>query len=662
MEIDNDQYDYSHIYEAKNPELIDSKNYEKFVGIIAKNHKSERARLVQICVNHLESVKCVCVCNYVKMSVKIDDILEVALLKCKNVCNFCQFHNKKKLFDVSKSLKYQKLKEIFGIDYFLGNKEIIQFVVDHNSVIPFKDLEILLKSNSDIIVNKILMETILKSFVISGYNQDTDAFRIIKLIVTNDKHFEKHTQILTNFVLRAIKDKNMTMFKEPNLNNIICSDFIVDYILECNEVDIFIEIMSMCKAINISHKHIKKLTVYEYDVIKNMIKKMVNGVEVVSYFNKDENFHIGSVTLKVNPINFLDSILTLNDELTIKLLSTRYRTHIKYMNEQGDLGYDAGGLTKEFYEILSSEIKKITKEVDGFLMFNDENISPNKLRLIGTFLCRSIYIENISPSINFHPIIGFFLMNGGNGLNLFKMIEYLQFFDIDYVRNLFKIHHMSDEEYNDFLYMQCEDPIEKTQYIITKLTEKYVNKNTKIIINAFNYTAQNLWHTKLLNSVVLYKFITKNDKYDIIGNGIHSLKNNLLIISQGKNYVDEDDIKFESNTVAKYGEIFKSSFLEVLAEINDNDLDKLKFFLKFWYGTSSIISFTERKSTIDLKINPGDFDCFESSTCFDRLYIHISRSLFKNPINLKKFIMNAIDMSIENQKRCEEIGAYMQVM
>lgn len=637
-------------------------NYGNFINILLKSHKNQQKNLILKCLKCLDNLEIICFCNYVKQSNQIEEILIKSLKKCKVICNFCQFYDRKKIFKLAKSLKYSKLKEIFTLNYFLENPEVIQLIVDENNTISFDDLAILLKSQNNVTINETLMKNVLKAFILSNYNKESKAFNVIKIIVNNEKHFELHTKIITQFVLRAITDKNIEIFKEEQLNNIICSDHVVNHILEYFDADILLKIIDMCKFVNISHKHINKLTVYDYATMKNIIKKIINGVEIVSYFNKSKIFSIGYVEIKVNPMKFIDSILSLNDEYTIKLLSSRYHTQIKYINEQGDLGYDDGGLTKEFYEILSSEIKKITKEVDGFLMFNDENIDTNKLRLIGTLLCRSVYIENISPSINFHPIIGFFLMNGGNGINFQRLIEYLEYFDIEYIKNMVKIYDMSDEEYNSFMYLQCEETIDKNKYIANNFINKYINKNTKIIINSFNYTSQNLWYTKLINALILQKFLSKNDKYDIKSNSIHSLKNNLKIISKGKNYADENDMAYETNTIEKFSETFKMAFLDVLECINCDNLNELKYFLKFWFGTSSIISFTERNSTIDLKMEEGDFDCFESSTCFDRLYIKINRSLFKNINNLKQFISNAIDMSNENQRRCEEIGAFMQVM
>lgn len=637
-------------------------NYKKIIDIILKSHNSRQKELISICLKNYDMLELNCYCNHVKYSTSVEQLLIKSLNKCKQVCNFCQFHNKKKLFELVKVLKYNKLKEIFTFNYFVTNPEIINFLIDENNTIPFGDLAILLEVSKDTTINENLMKSVLNAFALSNYDRTTESFNVIKNVVTNEKHFEKHTKIITKFVLKAIADHHIEIFTEPNLNNIICSDYVIDYLLEYDYSDVLIQIIDMCKSLNISSKHTNKLTVYEYFVMKKIIYKLVNGVEIVSYFNKNAVFYIDSITLKVNPMNFLDSILTLNDESTIKLLSTRYNTHIKYINEQGDLGYDAGGLTKEFYELLSIEIKKYIKESDGFFMFNDDVVDIKKLRLIGTLLCRSVYIENISPSINLHPIIVFFLMNGGNGINFSKLIDYLQFFDIEYIKNILKIYNMTNEEYELFMYMQCENVINKDEYIAKNLINKYINKNTKVITNAFNYTAQNLWYTKLINAVILQKFISKNGKYDIKSNSIHSLKNNIAIISKGKDYTDENDILFESDTVGKFCDTFKTAFLEVLELINNENLDKLKFFLKFWYGTSSVISFTERKSTVDIKLNIGDFDCFESSTCFDRLYIKINRSLFKNIKNLKQFITEAIDMSIENQKRCEEIGAFMQVM
>lgn len=638
--------------------------FVEYVSLAKVSHKIEYDKMINICIEYLQNTKHTCYCKYINASLFSNIVLSVSLEKCKKTCDFCQFHLNKKLFEIISKIEYSKIKNIFGINDIKKNKDLVEILMDKCESIPPYDICIFLQFSKPILSNKTI-KILLNRFKFVNYDNKTIWFNIFKLIIFNEIYFEKHNILFVEFIVDVIKTNNLGKFKIEDISPLINSDYLINFMLKNNNMSHIHIVINLCKSIFISHLYICKLNVFDYNSLKIIGKKMINVIDMISYMNKN-NGMIENINLIVEPLNALESIFNLNSEESIELLCDKCTTHIIYKDTMGSMGYDAGGLTKEFYSIVSNEIKKKMIEVDGYLLPNPtcdtQKINNIKImRLAGNLFCRSIFLENISPSLNIHPIICFLLINGGHKIDFNKLINYLEYFDIDFVNNLFKIKNMNNEEYILFLDLQGEEYIQKEKFILDTLIYKYINRNVIAFVNGFMSMSNKLMYTSFSNEVVLHKFITKNNKYDIISNSFHSLKNNIKIITYCNYTTDDKD--YEDKNHILQNEIFKTSFLEVLEDMNCNNLKKMKLFFKFWYGTSSIISFTERKSKVDTNANgTKKIKCFQSSTCFDTLYVTIEKSLYKNKETLKKFLISAIDISLENQERCENIGVFMQLM
>lgn len=638
--------------------------FTEFVELAKTSHKIEKAIIVNQCVSYIQNTHHNCYCKYVQSSIFLLDVLVVALLKCKVTCNFCQFHLDKKLFKIIKLLNYQQIIQIFGFDYICANIDLSEHYVNTTQGLIMNPAEIIaiIKKHQKIKINSGFVTHMLKTLKKTNYSPSTQWFELFRLMISNELHIETHNKIFSSFVYDIIKTGELSKFSQEDLKPLLTSDYLVNFSLREQKTENFQIIIDSCQSIYIHHDLLKRLAYLDYENQKNICKKMINSIDFISHMNRMYSLS-PVINLIVKPKELFESVLNENSPEVLQMLLDTYPTHIIYRTELGDVGSDAGGLTKDFYSIVSNEAKKYFIEVDGFLLPNPEKANIKIIRLMGELLARSIFFENITPSLNLHPIVAYFFVHGGNNLNFNNLGNFLKHYDIEYINNLLKILDLSDKDYADFLIMQGEDFIAKPKFIFEYLATKYVNRNLTALVNGFCCVSSNLKYTNFVNPVILHKFIAKNEKYNITGAGLHSLKNNLKITTHGTHYADESDAKIEAENVKRKQEIFKEVFIQILEDLNTNDIEKLKLFFKFWYGTSSVLSFTERKSKVDtLGKNADNAICFESSTCFDKLYISVTGSMYKNKKELRTFLASAISASIENQKLCESAGLYMQFM
>ena len=339
-----------------------------------------------------------------------------------------------------------------------------------------------------------------------------------------------------------------------------------------------------------------------------------------------------------------------------------YKTpYIIYENENGRVGIDAGGLTRDFYSQFFLQLKAHMVENDEYMTFgrnlNGVN-SLQRMRFAGVITAYSVLKENISPNIRFHPIISYFIINGSI-VEIEDIIDFLVKYDIEYVKNMRKVRELTREEYVIYLDMQGEDEfIPKKQYLQTLLYDRYITPPFIAFIRGFRDVYCQIDTNSFLRVPMLYNFMIGIESYQIMGEK-DSLES-ILNIECG------DDTSMTN----KEKIMIKQIFLEVLENLNQTDIQKMKDLLRFWHGTHGIQNFNKLDLTLRVLYGVDNlYGCFSSSTCFGKLYIHYSHiDIFTcMPIttDIQKIIKNVfighIEKTLENQKIVESAGMYMQM-
>jgi hypothetical protein len=267
------------------------------------------------------------------------------------------------------------------------------------------------------------------------------------------------------------------------------------------------------------------------------------------------------------------------------------------------------------------------------------------------------------------------MINGGQNIKVHKLMDSLLYFDIEYIDNARKILKMNDIEYQSFMELQYDDDIEsmvkynnKYKYVLDLLCEKYITEEGISFIKGFRMISTKLVFSKYINLINFVKYISGNNKYNILDKSNYSLKNNLEIIIDHHDIVhtnerENERNKYKSDEIDKFKIIIKDNFCDLLSEINEKDPNKMKSFIKFWFGTHSINNFELFKPKLNLTYDNNGRGCFISSTCFATLYINKYLILdFINNVTLMKNKFNQIiDMSLKNQELMEKAGFFMQL-
>jgi hypothetical protein len=308
---------------------------------------------------------------------------------------------------------------------------------------------------------------------------------------------------------------------------------------------------------------------------------------------------------------------------------------IEYNTPKGKVGYDAGGLTKDFYDLMSKELQKHKRMVDDYFIPNDIYNHKEMWYMYGIFFGRSIFVENISPCFFLHPAICFFMIYGFENINLIEFLNIMSMYEIEYFTNLMKIVKMSKSEYSDFLEMQDQTFCVKKKYIQNILVEKYLSTTVRNFIQGFRDTVENIQgyqHVRLYNFI---SFVHGQSSYPIYGHHEASLEKNLIVINKVKTV----------NTKQ-----FRQKMLRTLSEM---DHEKQRKFFKFWFGNSSLTTFNLGDNPcLIISDHSNFFGCFQSSTCFNQLKM--------NSKDTRGDLLSIIEATIQNQDLNESVGMMMQ--
>lgn len=618
-----------------------------------------------------------CFCTGLQKASIADEINRLATL-CSTNCKFCRFKRSTKYSDIYRIIKclhYNDIKSIIGIDAIVSDEKILEDIVKtKGGHIGFDDLNIIFdqKTLTNIetsVVEKIcgvVEKNLIRQQSVYYSHGDCMAIKLLRKMINNDSLLANQYRTIMGFVLDMLKKG---LIKKIGDLGVQIADFsmlmelaLEEKITDETNFEPIMQIINEGSFFRVGKNKFEKfwaLPSYVFDAIGN---KLDNIIDFISYI---ASFHMGTeIEINVNPKNIATSLKleenVLETEIFLDNLSCRNKSFISYLvTDKVSMGYDAGGLTKDFYSLISSEILKNCEDVDGFMYpKRDSGLHQNIWKFYGIMICRSVFLEKLSMGINFHPILCYFFLHGIKNTKIRLFFNQLSLFDIDYIANTKKVLEMSDVEYAEFMELQCEDLIPKASYIGIRIYEKYLHPEISYIVEGFKLALSRYSYSSYLTLVTLYRYVNGNWKYDIIGDSVHSLKKNLTIKMYKLDKATADNAS-HARTEARKVEYFKEEFLKVLEHYNQTDTDLLKKFMKFWLGTSSISTFDGLGCKVMIE-KKDTFGCFESHTCFNQLDIE-SKNVSLSA-DYGETLKRVIDKSLKNQELCESAGYRMQFM
>ena len=365
--------------------------------------------------------------------------------------------------------------------------------------------------------------------------------------------------------------------------------------------------------------------------------------------------------IHVDPLHMINSTICKNMNLPktmAQFSNLSQKPYVIYENENGQLGIDAGGLTRDFFSQYFLQLKGAMIPADDIYMtFGQELREANSLariRFAGVLTAYSILQENISPNLRFHPIISYFIVNGST-IRIDDLLDFLAKYDIEYIRNVRKILDYSPEEFREYMDIQGEDDaaITPKEYLNTLIHERYITPQLIAFIRGFRNIFIQLEKNELchfINPAMIHNYMSGIESYMIIGQ-TNTLESILKI-----------DCGDDASMPAAKKQMVKQAFLDILQELNLTDFGKLKDFMRFWHGTHAIQDFQYLDLTLRIFYGEDDqYGCFSSSTCFGKLYIHHSYLSGIQLHVLKRNLLDHIERTLENQRIVESAGMYMQL-
>lgn len=473
-------------------------------------------------------------------------------------------------------------------------------------------------------------------------------------------YFQLFKQTLIKGFKKMIKNTSIIMeeewmytrkvlFKASEITNNYIKQFLLNYDRPICHIDAFM------------FSFILQLPIDEMTIVIKKINANCMVGLISSFLFKNTNY---TFDLYVNPLHMINSVICKNMNLTntmMQFVMYHRKPYIIYENENGQIGIDAGGLTRDFYTQYFLQLKEniLIKSDEEYMSFGvdiSEANSLQRIRFAGILTAYSMFREGISPNIRFHPILSYFIVNGST-IHIEDLLEFLSQYDIEYIRNTRKILELSSDEYIQYMDMQGEDMTNllcPKEYLKTLIQERYITPPFIAFIRGFRdifiQTENNVDIYPFITPNMIFEYMTGIENYKILGDS-NSLES-ILKVDCGED---------TSMTENKKNEV-KGILLEVLDNLNQTNILRLKDFLRFWHGTHGIQDFKYVDLTLRILYGKDDlYGCFSSSTCFGKLYIHYSHLISGSRETIKNIFIGHIERTLENQQLVESAGLYMQM-
>lgn len=522
-------------------------------------------------------------------------------------------------FKLFQDLSFQELQKVMSLSEMTLDAKIKKDILEkHDCVMSFQDLLFFLEKDSTLSISDPCFIKIIESIP----SKNELAWKIFTMTVTKKNHLEYYLDPVLDYFF---SDMPTALTAPMSVYQVF-----LEHSLKYGFIDYFKILLSKFSTVLLSRNYFR--SIYKLgDDNNTLLSKMENINEYISFVSHYK-YEI-AIRFTVDPLD-LSKILREIIENYLSFLLVPNQIIIEYDTPKGKVGYDAGGLTKDFYDLISKDIQKqMILEDDFYTPINSDN--DDVWYIYGVFFCRSIFIENISPHFALHPTICFFLIHGIQNLHLSDFLKTMSSYNIEYFINLEKIFKMEKSEYIDFLEMQDHHFVSKKKYIQSILSEKYLSTNTLNFIQGFRDTFDNIYGNQYITLGNFISFVHGRKSYCIFGKDSTSLESNLSIINKVKTINTEQ---------------FKQKFLQTIHDMNHEQ--QMKFF-KFWFGSSGLSTFhLEHKPSIIISDIANYYGCFHSSTCFNKLDI--------NAKDARGSMLQVMEASIRNQDLNESIGMMMQ--
>jgi hypothetical protein len=586
---------------------------------------------------------------------------EQILSDCNNKCNFCKIGRTKSLFNILQTKSYHMIEKYMCWDYILSNIKILELLSE--SIIISNNIEKIRKIlQTHKSLHQLYFSKTLESYKKYSYSKKYKFEQIIQLFV-------EHNTADMGLIIDMICDKYLREINRDRSlirNGLLAESDMLKDIGSTPTFDILIKKYQNIKKTSDymkSKHHIMLLKCYEKLMIEIINSQMnIWFTENVSYALKNIpaiiriqdklvckftnmyryicityiDYFTQPVMIKINPFNIICSLKSIPD-IHNKLLS-RGTLQVSYLIDGVAVdGYDAGGLTKEFYHILFDDIRKSMDIVDSYTI-PSSNIDEMFWYSVGILIARAYLIDMVQINMNLHPLICYLISECGQLYKFDNLYTDIKKYQIEYIDGLNKLNLLTKNEFDEFLEVSDEKSTTLNKYLIQTLYQTYIKyrkSNIEYLVKGYLKMFERLCISNtlsLLNTHHIFCSMRVPDLYPISVQSPHSLICCLKV--EPIEYTD-----------------FKNTFCDIL---NDIDIDKLKIFFKFWFGTSNISSFVDLHPKIVLCDYPT-FGCFKSSTCSGTLYLNKSYTI-------KNTIIECINNSTTNQILAERSGMMMQLM
>ena len=415
----------------------------------------------------------------------IQKIIAFDDIKKKNDILFTLLENH--LYSMSKSYIQDIIENIFQPKK--PNQTIINYIVESDVLfiltnIICKNIERKKKVKQEPVF--ILFYEIVKYINSFNYDEDfnddilsCDIWRIVKYIIEESLldqidnnvivelitvHFVKFKQII-QFSFKKMIEKQITADNTPDL--VVANEnwkrARKSMFESMEKASLFIKEALLKYDQPICHKNknmyafILKLSVMEANAIMSKVTSNAM-IRLMSYVSADSLSMREPFNVHANPVDIINTSICqgMNLKSTLRLyVGLSRKPYIIYDNENGQLGIDAGGLTRDFYSQYFLQFKPHMAEKDDYMTFDRDLKGVNSLqrmRFAGVITAYSILVENISPNIRFHPILSYFIINGST-IDIDDVLEFLVKYDIEYIKNIKKVGELTKEEYVIYLDM-----------------------------------------------------------------------------------------------------------------------------------------------------------------------------------------------------------------